>query len=260
MRLWLQQEGAAWGGAPCAPAPWGSTAVWGRGRHRGGSIPPSKIRKKHTFPVLDTLQCGCTHLWGLHLSPRGAPVSGDCTQLWELHLFLRVCPSPGMHVPWAAVLIPWDTAVFRACTRLLGCAYLRGLHPSLGAISQDASIFPEVHPSPGATTIFWCASIFRVCTHLSGCNPQGGGCSPLLLGTHLRVLECLSCSAGLSRDAQAAQLVPGGVPVSLPAVPSAHWVAARTWCCCPCVPAAGCSMLWYGHWLPTPTPTVELLA
>lgn len=146
---------------------------------------------------------GCTCLPGVHPSLGTAPNFGSCT------CFSGCAHLLGCTYLGGAVLIPWDTAVFRACTHLLGCAYLRGLHPSLGAVSQDAPIFPGVHPSPGATTIFWCASIFRVCTHLSGCKPSLGvaplskGCSPLLLGTHLQVLvgalAAVQGSAGMPR-------------------------------------------------------------
>lgn len=184
--------------------------MWGRGRHRGGPIPPSKIRKEHTFPVLDTLQCGCTHLWGLHLSPMGAPISGDCTQLWELHLFLRVCPSPGMHLSWGG------------CTHPLGYSCLQGMYPSAGVCLSEGAAPLFGGYLPGCTNLPRGATLSRghnyllVCIHLQGMHPSfrvqpslgvaplSKGCSPLLLGTHLRVSVgalaavqgCPGCSAG----------------------------------------------------------------
>lgn len=187
----------------------GSTAVRGRGRHQGSPIPPFKICKEHPFWVLDTLQCGCTHLQGLHLSHRAAPVSGDCTQLWGLHLFLRVCPSPGVHLSWGG------------CTHPLGCSCLQGMYPSPGVcLSEGASpIFGGY--LPGCTNLPRGALLSRghnrllVCIYLQGMHPSfrvhpslgvapfSRGCNPLLLGTHLWVpvgaLAAVQGSAGMPR-------------------------------------------------------------
>lgn len=89
-------------GGEGVPAPWlrGATLRWGgMGGHRGGPIPPSRIPGEHPFWVLDTLQCGCTHLPGVHPSSGAAPVSQGCTQVLECtHLW-------GLHPTLGAALI-----------------------------------------------------------------------------------------------------------------------------------------------------------